>query len=129
MQSEVDDRIPEHRLLAAVVASAVRDCCLPPIGKRNVRLHPNAATAFDFIFTDSSDPFLELVDINAGNFKLRLQEAMNDTSNTDQPFKAIARRAFRINHKLWKSEYARLGGRVAGNISDDDDDSFVDFEE
>lgn len=131
MQSDLEgpDRTPEQRLLAAVVAVAVRDCCMPPVGRHNLRLQPQAASAFDFVFTDLGDPFLELIDINSGHFRRKLEEVMNDTSNTDKPFKSIQRRAFRINHKLWKAEYARLGGRVAGNISYDDGDSFFDIEE
>lgn len=131
MQLDVEgpDRTPEQRLLAAVVAVAVRDCCSPPEGRRDLRLTRQAASAFDFIFTDLGDSFLQLIDINSGHFRRKLEEVMNDTSNTDKPFKAIARRAFRINHKLWKQEYARLGGRVAGNVEDDFADTFADFEE
>ena len=128
MQSDVE-RSPEQRLLAAVVAVAVRDCCMPPVGRHNLRLQPQAASAFDFVFTDLGDPFLELIDINSGHFRRKLEEVMNDTSNTDKPFKQIQRRAFRINYKLWRAEYARLGGRVAGNVEDDLADTFADFEE
>jgi len=128
MQSDVE-RSPEQRLLAAVVAVAVRDCCMPPVGRHNLRLQPQAASAFDFVFTDLGDPFLELIDINSGHFRRKLEEVMNDTSNNDKPFKQIQRRAFRINYKLWRAEYARLGGRVAGNVEDDLADTFADFEE
>ena len=131
MQLDVEGppRLPEQRLLAAVVAVAVRDCCSPPEGKRDLRLTRQAASAFDFLFTDMGDPFLELIDINSGHFRRKLEEVMNDTSNSDQPFKSIQRRAFRINYKLWRAEYARLGGRVAGNVEDDLADTFADFEE
>jgi hypothetical protein len=113
---------PEIRLLSAVVSLAVRDTMHAPIGKKDLRLQPESASAFDFLFTQACDGYLELLNIDPGHYRIKLIEVMNDTSNTDVPFKAIDRRTFRINYKLWKSEYARLGGRVARYADDDETD-------
>lgn len=123
------DRLPEKRLVAAVVALAVRDACLPPIGKKDLILTSEAASAFDFLFTDLCEGYMTLIDMNPQHFRSKLIRAMYDASHRDKPIKAIARRAFRINHKLWSTEYARLGGRVYRDKGEIGDDALLDFEE
>lgn len=114
---------PEIRLLSAVVSLAVRDTMHAPIGKKNLHLQRETASAFDFLFTDTSDGYFDLLNIDPGHYRRKLLEVMNDTSHTDVPFKAIDRRTFRINHKLWKRQYDRLGGRVSRDAEDDEADA------
>ena len=124
------DRTPEQRLLAAVVSLAMRDTTAEPVkvGK-HLEVNNDAASALDFLFTDASDAFLDLLDFNPQTFRKKLLEVMNDTSPKDIPFKSQQRRAFRINYKLWKTEYDRLGGRVARDEIEDDEDSRTHAEE
>lgn len=114
---------PEIRLLSAVVSLAVRDTMHAPIGKKNLHLQRETASAFDFIFTDTSDGYFDLLNIDPGHYRRKLLEVMNDTSNSNVPFKALDRRTFRINHKLWKRQYDRLGGRVSRDAEDDEADA------
>ena len=104
---------PEIRLLSAVVSLAIRDTMQKPIGKKELRLQPETASAFDFLFTQSSDGYFEMLNIDPNHYRKKLIGVMNDTGYTDVPFKKEDRRVFRINYKLWKTEYDRLGGRVA----------------
>jgi hypothetical protein len=120
---------PETRLLSAVVSLAIRDTMHAPIGKKNLQLQRETASAFDFLFTDTSDGYFDLLNIDPGHYRRKLLEVMNDTSNTDVPFKAIDRRTFRINQKLWKQQYDRLGGRVSRDAEDDEADARGDAEE
>lgn len=120
---------PEIRLLSAVVSLAVRDTMHVPIGKRDLQLKREAASAFDFLFTDTSDGYFDLLNINPWHYRKKLLEVMNDTSNSNVPFKAIDRRTFRINYKLWKQQYDRLGRRVSGDAEDDEADARGDAEE
>jgi hypothetical protein len=120
---------PEVRLLSAVVGLAVRDTMHTPIGKKDLQLQPESASAFDFLFTESSDGYFEMLNIDPGHYRKKLIEVMSDTSSSEIPFKAIDRRTFRINLKLWKEQYDRLGRRVAGDASDDEEDSQFDVEE
>ena len=127
MQSESP---PEIQLLSAVLAMAVRDSYIEPNkSQKGVSLNSVAASALDFLFTDMSDGYLQWIDIDPGHFRSKLLEQMNDTSYTDVPFKAFHRRCFRINYKLWKAEYDRLGGRVSGDEETDPDDARFDAEE
>ena len=120
---------PEIRLLSAVVSLAVRDTMHTPIGKKDLQLQPESASAFDFLLTDTSDGYFDLLNIDPGHYRRKLIEVMNDTSNSNVPFKAIDRRTFRINHKLWKRQYDRLGGRVSRDAEDDEADARCDAEE
>jgi hypothetical protein len=120
---------PETRLLSAVVSLAIRDTMHAPIGKKNLQLQRETASAFDFLLTDTSDGYFDLLNIDPGHYRRKLLEVMNDTSNTDVPFKAIDRRTFRINQKLWKQQYDRLGGRVSRDAEDDEADARGDAEE
>jgi hypothetical protein len=100
-----------------------------PIGKKDLQLQPESASAFDFLLTDTSDGYFDLLNIDPGHYRRKLIEVMNDTSNSNVPFKAIDRRTFRINHKLWKRQYDRLGGRVSRDAEDDEADARGDAEE
>lgn len=110
---------PEFRLLSAVVSHAIRDTMHQPIGKRDLQIQRSTASAFDFLFTDTSDGYFQLLDIDPGHYRKKMLEVMNDASASELPFKAIDRRTFRINYKLWKQQYDRLGGRVSGDADDD----------
>ena len=112
---------PEQRLLSAVVSLAVKDCCDRPIKIDNkIWLSFNAASAFDFIFTESCEGYLEMLDIDPTHFRSKLLKLMaNDGPKKIASFDSMARRTFRQNYALWSDLHERLGGRV---VSDEEKD-------
>lgn len=121
MKIEQSKNLPEQRLLSAVVALAVRDCCDRPLKIDNkIRLSFNAASAFDFIFTPLGEGYLEWLDIDPTNFRAALIKLMQDISSKEiASFDSMARRTFRQNYALWSELNDRLGGRV---VSDEEKD-------
>jgi hypothetical protein len=115
---------PEQRLLSAVVSLAVKDCCDRPIKIDNkIRLSFNAASAFDFIFTESCEGYLEMLDIDPTHFRSALLKLMaNDGPKEIASFDSMARRTFRQNHALWSDLNGRLGRRV---VDDEEKDWFI----
>ena len=102
-----DAQVRAHqKLLSAVVGLAVRDAQLRPIKPENsLRRVPTdlALSALDFLFTDSSDGYLVLLDMNPDQFRKRLVDQMfkiekKEKDKEDSAYKA--RRNFRYNY-LW----------------------------
>jgi hypothetical protein len=113
-----NDTPAEMRLLAAVVGLAVKDTMLPPINTRNksspLDIADDAMSAFDFLFTPTSDAFLEWLDIDPPAFRKRLLDTMEDSSGRDTiHFKAMGRRNFRMNYRIWQGMYSRINGPVS----------------
>lgn len=108
---------PETRLLSAVVGLAVKDSMQPPVQPTHkdasVRMTDDAMSAFDFLFTETSDVFLEWLDIDPPAFRKRLLAQMSDLSTKDKPFKQMDRRYFRMNHALWQEMFNKIGGPVS----------------
>ena len=99
---------PEERLFAAVVGLALRDACLRP-GKEGKRLRvaEDAMSAHRFIWTDAIDAYLHWLDMDAGQFRVRLENIMADMSALKvSGFMPEERRAFRINKRLWEEQHA-----------------------
>jgi len=106
--------LPEEKLLSAVIAQAIEDVCLRPIkapkeSKRAYNMHPDARTAYKFLFT-GNNLYLELLNIDQDEFRKRLFSQLNDSSN-NRPFDVSTRpnpladsrkRCFRTNHKLYE---------------------------
>lgn len=112
---------PEQRLLSAVVSLAIKDCCDRPLKIDNkIRLSFNAASALDFLMTESCEGYLELLDIDPVNFRAALLKTMKDNGPKDiGTLDSMARRTFRQNYALWSDLHERLGGRV---VSDEEKD-------
>ena len=128
-QQWAEDVPAELRLISSVVGLAIRDATLPPHkGKRrgNLWLDSNASSAFDFLFTESCEGYLDFLDVDVGSFRIRLLKIMNDLSKNDRPFSDMQRRNFRINYKLWSDLHDRLGGRVSDDEKENIDDSEFD---
>lgn len=114
------DGVGEKQLLAAVVALAVKDMCLPPIvkkqGQRRVLQGPrsDAATAYGFLFDKTRsglDVYSEWLDFDADHFRQKLvHAAFSDRVHKELKLDDKQRRNFRQNYKLLQSmtEAARL---------------------
>lgn len=98
--------IPEQKLLAAVVAVALRDSTQPPFTPANsthLRMTEDAHSAMDFLLTDDCNGYLEWLDINTEQFRKRLLAMMEDKSARNSPFTPMQRRAFRMNRIIWQA--------------------------
>ncbi len=112
MTNMSSDATAEKRLLAAVVAQAIRDACLLPIEKRGdkvrkprVILRADAATAMAFLFDKSVsgvDAYAAWLDFDANRFRDRLLDACS-SNRRDPMFTDEQRRAFRQNYRLFMS--------------------------
>lgn len=102
--------IPEEKLLSAVIAQAIEDVCLRPIKGANKRyqMDPEANTAYDFLFVQKRNTYLELLNIDVEVFKRRLFEQLLDPK-TNKPFEdsnrqnlliSTKKRAFKMNAGL-----------------------------
>jgi hypothetical protein len=98
----------EQKLLAAVVALAVRDSCLAPIKSSERKcyvMQANAYTAFRFLFDEESsglDAYADWLDFDKVQFRKQLLDLMY--RKDQQPingFDSTHRRSFRSNHLLW----------------------------
>lgn len=83
-------------LFWTVIELAVADACAKPLEDR--RPVARAITAMRFI-TTNIDNYLIWLDVDAGNFRKRLIEALH----TEKPnkFSDTDKRAFRYNYKWW----------------------------
>lgn len=97
-----------RRLLSAVVVVALRDACSTP-PKRGVGGMPissEAFTAMRFFFDTSVsglNEYLAWFDIDAGQYRMRLLETMqNNSALKINGFEPLDRRNFRYNHKMWE---------------------------
>lgn len=118
------DSQPEIRLLAAVVTLAVRDLAHRPLLiDKKPTITDEARSACRFLFSDTSDGYLDSLDYDPPVFRDQLMRMMNDTSNDKiAGFDAMDRRAMRQNYKLWSSDHARLDYE----LFDDEDESDTD---
>ena len=99
------------KLLSAVIALAVQDCCAPQIGKKRNgtggRLSAKALDAFEFIFLDPEKRFqlfLGCLDIDPDTFRYCLVQTMR----ADRAVKVLPdskRMAFRRNYALFLRDH------------------------
>lgn len=119
------DSQPEIRLLAAVVTLAVRDLAQRPlvIDKKPV-MTDEAKSACRFLFSDTSNGYLESLDYDPSVFKDQLIRMMNNNSHEKLAgFDPNDRRAMRQNYKLWSSDYARLDHELPDDEVEPDADA------
>lgn len=90
--------IPERRLLAAVVAQAIRDASAAPIkeGKRAVRLPGDARSAMAFLFGPGLDAYAMWLDFDPDQFRNNLLDMRPGVHLSDEQ-----RRNFRFNYRSW----------------------------
>lgn len=113
--------IPEQRILLAAINVAIFDTCKQPIlagdlitkskKHKDYKLHTDARTAFQFLFSDGLANFCNWLPLDPDWLRKKLLDYMFD----DRPKKPTAkdvvirvddmqRRNFRINYKLYKLE-------------------------
>ena len=100
MKPPRDDIQNYQNLIYAVVATALRDTFRTPV---NGRLDREAESALNFLFGNDVDIWLELVDMDAEQYKKRLQDFMWSDGKQDRVSEA-ERRMFRQNYKLWQKK-------------------------
>lgn len=118
----MSDHKAHIHLLSAVVARAITDSCLASfvlpgktlkdkvtikgkvtkgkVTKDRLELHHHAVTAMNFLLTNSSDGYLELLDYDPPQFRIRMIEKMHSDEKSDL-YKDAAKVNFRENYKLW----------------------------
>jgi hypothetical protein len=120
------EKMPEERLLSAVVSLAIHDVCLPPIkltlenkNKVFVVSH-HAQSAYEFLFRGHGDGYYAALDMDAAETKKRLLRLLSDLSH-NKPFESTnknidlilrKKRMFRLNHKLYGE------GKLRGNFKE-----------
>ena len=120
------EKMPEERLLGAVVSLAIHDVCLPPIkltlenkNKVFVVSH-HAQSAYEFLFRGHGDGYYAALDMDAAETKKRLLRLLSDLSH-NKPFESTnknidlilrKKRMFRLNHKLYGE------GKLRGNFKE-----------
>lgn len=112
-------------MLAAVVTLAVRDLAQRPllIDKKPV-MTDEAKSACRFLFSDTSNGYLESLDYDPSVFKDQLIRMMNNNSHEKLAgFEPNDRRAMRQNYKLWSSDYARLDHELPDDEVEPDADA------
>lgn len=124
---------PEEKLLSAVIALAVEDVCLPPIQitaienvrdyekkKKVVVLSGLAESAYNFLFCNGVDGYCAALDMDPGEFRIRLKMQLLDTK-TNRPFDlsnkpneltSRRKRMFRLNNDLFSR------GQLRGNFKE-----------
>lgn len=97
---------PERRLLAAVVAMAIRDACEKPLKEgKHCTIHTYARTAHEFLWTPALDAYLAFLDIEPEFYRTKLDQFMGDQSERDfNGFSSENRRNFRLNRLLWQDQ-------------------------
>ena len=89
-----------RQLFSTVIELTIADACAKPIvsPREDMRPMARAITAMRFI-TTNIDNYLTWLDMDTGNFRKRLIEALH----TEQPnkFSDADKRAFRYNYKWW----------------------------
>lgn len=117
-----------QKLLSAVVALAVKDCQRMPIKPYNKKVrepHPIAITALDFLFTDSCEGYLTLLDIDPQHFRKKLIDQMYKDDPEDQEDEKdenakkenAKKKNFRFNYE-WFYENAQKVRQLSTDIED-----------
>lgn len=100
MKHPRDDIQNYQNLIYAVVATALRDTFRTPI---NGKLDREAESALNFLFGNDVDIWLELVDMDAEQYKKRLQDFMW-SDDTQSRVSETEKRLFRNNYNLWQKK-------------------------
>lgn len=108
MKIAYDDARCYQNLIYAVIARAMMDTFkVQPKGE----LCTDTRSAFDFLFGDDVDVWLELVDIDAGQFKTKLKDSMfSDKCKINE----VDKRSFKINFKRWHQKKNEAQLRALG---------------
>ena len=105
MTTMSSEAVAEKRLLAAVVAQAIRDACMAPnVGaKKKLHLRVEAASAMSFLFNTSRsgvDAYALWLDFDADRFREKLLKRCN-TEGHDPQLSDEQKRNFRRNYRLY----------------------------
>lgn len=116
--------LAEKRILAAVVAQAVKDACVAPIlrGKVAVRPMPDALTALGFLFDQTIaglDAYAAWLDFDPDRFRQKVLDACFASKvSSDLHLSDDQRRNFRVNYKLFQEMPAELRAELTAANED-----------
>lgn len=117
MQIMYDDARCYQQLINAVIARAMMDTFAKPLDKK--RIANETFSAFEFLFGNNVDPWLELIDIDPPTFKKRLKDAM---WNAKIKINESDKRCFRENYKRW---YTRKNSEKLLGLGYDEIDEWI----
>jgi hypothetical protein len=103
----MDQTIACQRLIAAVIALAIKDACR---GSRGKMLTSDLASALNFLF-EHSDLYLSLLDIDPQHFRKRLVAYANSKKTgvvTPYNLTDFERRCFAMNYRRWAQEHEQV---------------------
>jgi len=98
------DFVPEQRLLAAIIAKAVTDCCdRPTNSKKGARITGVALDALRFLFKDNEAcrSYCSMLDMNLPSFRTHLVSTMHGTTGAAH-ITERSKRCFRINYARFR---------------------------
>lgn len=104
---DASDTAAYRRLLWAVIEQALLDACsIQP--KKPSRSSREIGSAFDFLGGRGLDAYLELLDVDPGEFRRRLWDLMHRGAKFGETWTDRQRRAFRSNYQKWRLERADM---------------------
>jgi hypothetical protein len=103
--NEEQTRIPEERLLLAVINLAVLDAMARPLGKHpNQRLTVNANSAMRFLYGSGFERCCFLLGFNVHYMRRKLENMGMERLGGKRRITEDHRRSFRANLHLWKNK-------------------------
>lgn len=109
MTNMSSEALAEKRMLAAVVAQAVKDACLAPVLRGKVAVHPRAdsITALGFLFDQTRaglNAYAAWLDFDPDRFRQKMIDSCFASKvSSDLHLSDDQRRNFRVNYKLFQA--------------------------
>ena len=97
----VMDDINGHKgLISAIIKQAILDAMMVQ-DKSSKKLNPIVQSAFEFLFSDDVDLYLQFLNIDKDYFQKHTVDRMFDKQTTGHVITEVKRRQFRINYRKW----------------------------
>ena len=97
----VMDDINGHKgLISAIIKQAVLDAMMVQ-DRSSKKLNPIVQSAFEFLFSDDVDLYLQFLNIDKDYFQKHTVDRMFDKQTTGHVITEVKRRQFRINYRKW----------------------------
>lgn len=112
---------PELKLISAVIVRGIDDACMDPFDRKYSPM-PKAHNAMHWLLDGGVAPWLDLLEMDYGQFRERLLERMWSEKLRDDSFRERYRRKFfRRNYELYGIAKQR-GTPVPIDVEEEDDD-------
>jgi hypothetical protein len=98
------DDINGHKgLISAIIKQAILDAMMVQ-DKSSKKLNPIVQSAFEFLFSDDVDLYLQFLNIDKDYFQKNTVKEMFNRDGTYHILPEVKRRQFRINYRKWVQE-------------------------